>query len=66
MPYFTSTAIRQAEYNPGTQVLSIWFTQSGGPYEYFGVPQHIFDGLCNASSQGTYFNLYIRDQYSVR
>lgn len=65
MPQFSSTAISRAEYNPQTRVLTIWFTQSGGPYEYFGVPQHVFDGLCNAASKGSYFNAFIRDQYSI-
>lgn len=65
MPVFNSTAIRQAEYNPQTKVLKLWFVESGGPYDYVGVPQHIFDGLCNARSKGTYFNDHIRDRYSV-
>ncbi|WP_412033239.1 KTSC domain-containing protein [Nitratireductor aquimarinus] len=66
MPTFSSSAIRRAEYNPATRVLQLWFTESGGPYDYFGVPQHIFDGLCRASSKGTYFNNHIRDRFSVR
>jgi hypothetical protein len=66
LPYFSSTAISRAEYNPQTHVLSLWFTQSGGPYDYYGVPQHIFDGLCRAGSKGSYFNSYIRDQYGMR
>lgn len=66
MPTFNSSAIRRAEYDPGTRVLKLWFTTSGGPYDYYGVPQHIFDGLCRASSKGTYFNDHIKDRYSVR
>ncbi len=31
MPYFNSSAIRQAEYDPVTRVLTIWFVESGGP-----------------------------------
>lgn len=46
-------------------VLSLWFTQSGGPYDYYRVPQRIFDGLCQATSKGTYFNDNIRDQYGL-
>ncbi|WP_417463254.1 KTSC domain-containing protein [Kordiimonas sp.] len=63
MPYFNSTAISRAEYNSATRVLQIWFVESGGPYDYYGVPQHIFDGLCNAASKGGYFNDHIREQY---
>lgn len=66
MPFFSSTAIRRAEYNPSTMILQLWFAESGGPYDYYGVPQHVFDGLCSASSKGSYFNSYIRDRYSAR
>lgn len=65
MPTFNSTAIRQAEYDANSRTLSIWFTQSGGPYHYYNVPQHIYDGLLRASSKGTYFNDHIRDQYGL-
>jgi hypothetical protein len=63
MPYFSSTAIRRAEYNEQTRTLSIWFTESGGPYDYYGVPASVYQGLLNARSKGTYFNDHIRDQY---
>jgi hypothetical protein len=66
MPVFNSSAIDRAEYNPTTQVLQLWFVESGGPYDYYGVPQHVFDDLCRARSKGTYFNNHIRDRYSVR
>lgn len=63
MPFFNSTAISRAEYDTDRQLLRIWFVESGGPYDYFGVPQHIYDGLLNAGSKGSYYNDYIRDQY---
>ena len=65
MPTFNSTAIRRAEYDPPSLVLELWFVESGGPYSYYGVPQHVYDGLLRASSKGTYFNDHIREQYSV-
>lgn len=65
MPYFSSTAIRRAEYNPQTRVLSIWFGPSGGPYNYYSVPARIWNGLQTASSKGAYFNMFIRDQYAA-
>jgi len=61
MPILRSSAIHRAEYNNGT--LSIWFVESGGPYDYYGVPQHIYEGLLNARSVGGYFNDYILDRY---
>jgi len=65
VPTFNSTAIRSADYTPHTRTLRLWFVESGGPYDYYGVPQRVYDGLLRASSKGTYFNEYIRDQYSV-
>lgn len=65
MPYFNSTAIRRAEYDENTSTLSIWFTESGGPYYYYRVPASVYQGLLSASSKGTYFNRYIRDQYAA-
>ncbi len=63
--FYGSSAIRRAEYNPASRTLQIWFVESGGPYDYHGVPERIFDGLCRARSEGTYYNDHIRDQYSV-
>lgn len=64
MPYFNSTAISRAEYDSGT--LRIWFVESGGPYDFYNVPLHIFEGLCNAVSKGGYYNNFIRDRYGAR
>lgn len=63
MPYFNSSAISRAEYNPATGTLTIWFVESGGPYDYYGVPTSVWEGLLSATSKGTYFNDYIRDRY---
>ncbi|MGV3490284.1 MAG: KTSC domain-containing protein [Devosia sp.] len=66
MPVFESTAVTRAEYNATTSVLSLWFAESGGPYDYYLVPARIFEGLCDASSKGKYFNQHIRDRYTSR
>jgi hypothetical protein len=65
MPYVNSSAIGRIEHNPQTLVLSIWFHESGGPYDYFGVPVHVYDAFLSAASIGRYFNDHIREQYSV-
>jgi len=36
---------------------------SGGVYQYFDVPQSIYDALMHASSHGSYFHRHIKDQY---
>ncbi|WP_105419192.1 KTSC domain-containing protein [Neorhizobium sp. T25_27] len=63
MPILRSSAIHRAEYNAGSRTLSIWFVESGGPYDYYGVPDAVYNGLINARSVGTYFNDNIRDRY---
>lgn len=63
MNYFNSSAIRGASYDAATRVLSLQFTSGPKIYGYPGVPAHIFEGLLNAPSKGTYYNLYIRDHY---
>lgn len=62
MPYLNSSAIRQVEYNANTRVMQIWFKQ-GGPYNFCGVPQTIYDGLISAGRAGTYYDNYVRDRY---
>lgn len=64
MPFLNSSAISRAEYSAITRTLSIWFAESGGPYDYYGVPQDVYLGLLSAASAGQYFNAYIRDRYS--
>lgn len=65
MPIFNSSAVKRAEYDPDTRILKIWFAGSGGPYDYFDVPQNVFDELCQAPSKGRYVNEHIRDLYST-
>lgn len=65
MPIFASSAIHRAEYNENTGTLSVWFVQTGGPYDYYRVPPHIYVGLCKAYSKGSYFNDHIRDRYGL-
>lgn len=65
MPYFRSRAILRAEYDADTPTLWLWFVESGGPYAYHAVPEDVFDALCQAASQGRYYNEHIRDTYEV-
>jgi len=62
MPFFNSSAIIRAEYDPASMRLQIWFPD-GGRYSFCRVPQYVWDGLLNASSKGSYYNSYIRDRY---
>jgi hypothetical protein len=62
MPYFSSSAVKRAEYDPASMRLTLWFPE-GVPYDFCRVPQSTFDGLCRAISKGTYYNDFIKDRY---
>ncbi|WP_423228379.1 KTSC domain-containing protein [Rhizobium tumorigenes] len=63
MPLLRSSALARVEYNSGSRTLAIWFVESGGPYDYYGVPEIVYLGLLRASSPGSFFNQNIRDRY---
>ena len=63
MPYLNSSAIRQVEYDASSSRMTIWFKQGGQGYNFCGVPAHIYEGLINAGSAGTYYDMHIRDRY---
>lgn len=65
MPEFQSSAVRRAEYDPRTKVLTLWLA-GGGPYHYVEVPIIVYEGLCRAASKGAFFNARIKDVYEVR
>lgn len=50
----------------GDLVISFVGPPSGGAgtYQYHDIPLSLYTDFAEASSQGTYFNLYIRDNYS--
>lgn len=60
MPHVNSSAITRIEWDNGT--LSIWFRQSGR-YDYYGVPERVYQGFLAAGSKGRYYNDHIRDRY---
>jgi hypothetical protein len=45
-----------------TRVLEIEF-ESGRVYQYFDVPQDIYDSMLQSDSKGRYFNQHIRGKY---
>jgi hypothetical protein len=51
-----------ADYDPGTQSLSIQFV-NGAVHRYLNVPQTTADTLFQVSSPGTYFHDKIRGKY---
>jgi hypothetical protein len=55
----TSTDINSVGYDIESQILEIEF-HNGGVYQYFGVPQNIYDELMGSVSKGKYFNMNIK------
>lgn len=45
-----------------TRVLEIEF-ESGRVYQYFNVPQDIYDSMLESDSKGKYFNQHIRGKF---
>ena len=60
-----SSSLASVGYSPEVSTLEIEF-HHGASYQYFAVPQHIFDGLLAAASKGAYFNEHIKDRYPFR
>ena len=57
-----SSNLRAVGYGSKTGILTIEFN-NGGLYEYYDVPQNIYDGLMSDSSKGSFFHRFIRDSY---
>lgn len=48
-------------YDSNTATLRIVF--HSGVYDYYNVPQNVFEGLLNASSKGKYHHAFIKNSY---
>ena len=60
-----SSNLAAVGYDPSSQVLEIEF-KSGSVYDYFGVPQGLYEQLMAAASLGTFFHQYIRDAFQTQ
>jgi hypothetical protein len=54
-----SSNIKSIGYDPLQALLEVEFL-NGTIYQYFKVPQHLFNGLMSASSHGEYLDAYIK------
>ena len=63
MPYLNSSAIARVEYDPVTRKMQIWFRGGTHAYDYFNVPESVYQGLIQASSPGSYYDHCIKDRY---
>lgn len=57
-----SSNLASIGYDPINQILEVEF-KKGGIYQYFEVPESVFEELMNANSHGVYFSSNIRNEY---
>lgn len=63
--YVSSSNIASIGYDPDNQVLEIEFL-SGAVYQYYDVPQSVYDGLMAADSHGKFLDVYIKNRHKAQ
>lgn len=59
----SSSNVQSIGYDSDSSILEVEFT-NGAIYQYFGVPQDVYDGLMDAASKGTYLHRHVKQAYS--
>ena len=57
-----SAGVAAIGYDAGTQTLEVEFIK-GSVYQYYGVPQQMYEEVMRAASKGGFVNTYIRNSY---
>ncbi len=57
-----SSSVASVGYDPKTQTLEVEF-HNGTLYQYFDVPQGVYDALMTAESKGSFLNSSIKGVY---
>lgn len=60
----SSSNLAAVGYDPATKTLRVQF--HSGMYDYYDVPESVYDGLMGASSHGEYHAAYIKNSYRYR
>lgn len=58
-----SSNISSIGYDSTTQTLEVEFVD-GAVYQYYGVPQNMYDQIMSESSKGRFLNTYIKNAYA--
>ena len=58
----SSSNVSSIGYDRDADTLEIEF-MNGWVYQYYGVPEHLYDEVMRAPSKGQFVSQYIRDQY---
>ena len=62
MTHVESSNIEAVGYDEDSSTLQVEF-KNGGTYQYFDVPEHVFEGLRDADSVGRYLASTIKGSY---
>jgi hypothetical protein len=57
-----SSNVRSVGYDPQATTLEVEFVD-GAIYQYYGVPQNMYEQMMSAPSKGQFLNTYIKNQY---
>lgn len=60
--YVASTNIASIGYDNSTETLEVEFL-SGTIYQYYNVPNNMYEQLMQEGSKGRFFNTYIKNAY---
>lgn len=58
----SSSNISSVGYDPAAETLEVEFV-NGSIYQYFNVPENMYEQLMKESSKGRFLNAYIRNSY---
>ena len=61
-----STCFSRVGYDSRNNVLIVVFRESGAEYQYFDVPEDVWESFYDSASLGRYFNSYIKGNYAYR
>ena len=63
--HVSSSNIQSIGYDPNSNTLEVAF-QHGGIYQYYNVPEFIYNGIMSAGSKGSYLHQNIKGKYRYR
>lgn len=58
-----SSNVTSIGYDPTTETLEVEFLD-GAVYQYYGVPQNMYDQIMSEPSKGRFLNTYIKNAYA--
>jgi hypothetical protein len=58
-----SSNVRSIGYDVATATLEVEFL-NGGVYQYYNVPQFMYEQMMSAASKGQFLNTYVKKQYA--